>query len=83
MVGVFVAKTQGRRARRGHRRRRRAASSARRRSRRRWPSNFAAAALDGIKVPADDLMSDIHASPEYRANLVAVMAKRAVAQANG
>ena len=30
-----------------------------------------------------NLMSDIHASPEYRANLVVVMAKRAVAQANG
>jgi len=45
--------------------------------------NFAAAALDGIKVPADNLMGDIHASPEYRANLIAVMAKRAVAQANG
>jgi aerobic carbon-monoxide dehydrogenase medium subunit len=45
--------------------------------------NFAAAALEGIKVPADNLMGDIHASPEYRANLIAVMAKRAVAQANG
>jgi carbon-monoxide dehydrogenase medium subunit len=45
--------------------------------------NFDTSALDGIKVPADNLMSDIHASAEYRANLIVVMAKRAVAQANG
>lgn len=44
--------------------------------------NFSAAALDGVKVPAKNLMSDLHASAEYRANLVAVMAKRAVAAAN-
>ncbi len=40
-------------------------------------------ALDGISIPSDGLMGDIHASPEYRANLIAVMAKRAVAQAAG
>ncbi|MDW6020338.1 xanthine dehydrogenase family protein subunit M [Mesorhizobium sp. BAC0120] len=45
--------------------------------------NFDPSALDGIKVPSDGLMGDIHASPEYRANLISVMAKRAVAQANG
>jgi carbon-monoxide dehydrogenase medium subunit len=44
---------------------------------------FEPAALDGVKVSAKNLMGDIHASPEYRANLVVVMAKRAVAQANG
>jgi len=43
---------------------------------------FDASALDGIKLPADNMMSDIHASAEYRANLVVVMAKRAVAAAN-
>ena len=43
---------------------------------------FDAAALDGVKVPAKDLMSDIHASADYRAHLVMVMAKRAVAAAN-
>jgi len=43
---------------------------------------FEAAALDGIKVPAGALMTDIHASADYRANLIAVMAKRAVAAAN-
>jgi carbon-monoxide dehydrogenase medium subunit len=41
-------------------------------------SNFSAGALDGITVPADDLNSDIHASAEYRAHLIGVMAKRAV-----
>lgn len=43
---------------------------------------FEASALDGVKVPSKNLMSDIHASAEYRANLVAVMAKRAVATAS-
>ncbi|WP_315920023.1 xanthine dehydrogenase family protein subunit M [Mesorhizobium sp. SP-1A] len=45
-------------------------------------SGFSAAALDGVTVPAGDLMSDIHASAEYRAHLVVVMAKRAVAAAS-
>jgi aerobic carbon-monoxide dehydrogenase medium subunit len=44
---------------------------------------FDASALDSVKVSAKNLMGDIHASPEYRANLIVVMAKRAVAQANG
>ena len=44
---------------------------------------FDASALDGLKVASDGLMGDIHASPEYRANLIVVMAKRAVAAANG
>jgi len=39
---------------------------------------FGPDALVGIRVPADALNSDLHASAEYRANLVAVMAKRAV-----
>ncbi len=43
---------------------------------------FEASALEGVKVPAGSLMSDLHAGSDYRANLVAVMAKRAVAQAN-
>jgi carbon-monoxide dehydrogenase medium subunit len=44
---------------------------------------FDASALEGVSVPSANLMSDIHASADYRANLVAVMAKRAVARANG
>ena len=44
-------------------------------------SDFSAAALDGLTISADDLNSDLHASPEYRAHLVIVMARRAVAAA--
>jgi len=42
--------------------------------------NFAASALDGLMIDAGDLNSDIHASAEYRAHLVTVFAKRAVAE---
>ncbi len=44
---------------------------------------FAPEAVEGIKVSQDGLNADIHASAEYRAHLVTVMAKRAVAAANG
>jgi carbon-monoxide dehydrogenase medium subunit len=40
--------------------------------------NFTPDAIANIAVAADDLNSDIHASAEYRAHLVTVMAKRAV-----
>jgi carbon-monoxide dehydrogenase medium subunit len=40
--------------------------------------NFSADALKGLKVDAGGMMSDIHGSAEYRANLVAVMARRAM-----
>ena len=40
--------------------------------------DFRADALNGVSVPADGLNADIHASAEYRAHLVRVMAKRAV-----
>ena len=43
--------------------------------------NWSADAVAGIKQKADGLNSDIHASSEYRAHLVTVMAKRAVAAA--
>ena len=42
---------------------------------------FDASALAGIAVSPDGLNSDIHASAEYRAHCVVVMAKRAVAAA--
>ena len=44
-------------------------------------AKFSADAIAGITTPAADLNSDIHASAEYRAHLVGVMAKRAVAKA--
>ncbi|MGD8810628.1 MAG: FAD binding domain-containing protein, partial [Gammaproteobacteria bacterium] len=46
-------------------------------------SNFTPDAVADIAVPQDDLNSDIHASAEYRAHLITVMAKRAVAAAAG
>ncbi len=44
--------------------------------------NFSADALNGISVDAGNLNNDIHASAEYRAHLVGVMAKRAVQTAS-
>lgn len=40
---------------------------------------LAPASLDGITIPPDDLQSDSEASAEFRAHLVGVMARRAVA----
>jgi carbon-monoxide dehydrogenase medium subunit len=44
-------------------------------------ADFSPAALDAVAVSEDGLLSDIHGSAAYRANLVRVMAKRAVAAA--
>lgn len=44
-------------------------------------ANWSPEAIAGITTPADDLNSDIHASAPYRAHLIGVMAKRAVAGA--
>lgn len=43
--------------------------------------DFSPAALEGKSVPESAMMSDMHANAGYRANLVIVMAKRAVAAA--
>jgi len=44
--------------------------------------DFSADSLDGCDVDEGDMLSDIHGSAAYRANLVKVMAKRAVAAAD-
>lgn len=42
-------------------------------------ANWSAEAVDGVDVSPDGLMSDIHGDAAYRANLIKVMTKRAVA----
>ncbi|WP_028028575.1 FAD binding domain-containing protein [Gemmobacter nectariphilus] len=44
-------------------------------------ANFAPSALDGLTVEADGMIGDLHGTPEYRAHLVKVITKRAVAAA--
>lgn len=41
--------------------------------------DFSAKAIEGIKLAADDMIADIHAPAAYRAQLVSVLARRAVA----
>ena len=45
--------------------------------------SFKAAALEGVKLDSSNFNNDIHADREYRANLVRVMAKRALAKLAG
>lgn len=45
--------------------------------------SFTPEAAASVKIDAGDLASDIHASAAYRANLIGVMAQRAVAKALG
>jgi aerobic carbon-monoxide dehydrogenase medium subunit len=44
-------------------------------------ANWSAGALDSVKISADGLLSDIQGSSAYRANLIKVMAQRAVVAA--
>jgi carbon-monoxide dehydrogenase medium subunit len=44
--------------------------------------NFTPEAVAGVKIPAEGLNSDIHADAAYRAHLIGVMTKRAVAAAH-
>jgi len=81
LVGVFVAKTaQGVRV---------AVTGASNEGVHRWTAaeealsaNFAASALEGLTVSADNMISDLHGSAEYRAHLVKVMTGRAVTAAS-
>ncbi len=43
--------------------------------------NFAADAIAAIKLPQDGMMTDIHAGGAYRAHLIGVLARRAIAKA--
>lgn len=56
----------------------------------RWPeaeaalkARFAPKSLDGLKHKAEGINGDMHADPDYRAHLIGVMAKEAVARATG
>jgi carbon-monoxide dehydrogenase medium subunit len=44
-------------------------------------ANWSASALDSVTISAEGLMTDIHGSSIYRANLIKVMAQRAVTEA--
>jgi carbon-monoxide dehydrogenase medium subunit len=41
-------------------------------------ANWAASAIDSVSISASNLLADIHGTAEYRANLIKVMAQRAV-----
>jgi len=78
LVGVFVAKTANGVCV--------AATGASEEGVHHWPAaekalnaNFSASALDDLSVSPDGMISDLHGTAEYRANLVKVLAKRAVA----
>ncbi|MBK9245364.1 MAG: xanthine dehydrogenase family protein subunit M [Burkholderiales bacterium] len=79
IVGVFVAKTAGgvRVAVTG------AAPCAFRVKalEQRLDAKFARESCDGVKIPPDGLNSDLHGSSEYRAHLIGVLTRRAVAAA--
>jgi aerobic carbon-monoxide dehydrogenase medium subunit len=44
-------------------------------------ANWSPGALDGVRIAADGLLTDIQGSSAYRANLIKVMAQRAVEHA--
>jgi len=81
LTGVFVAKTEAGDVRV-------AATGASQNGAMRVPAieaalkaNWSPSALDSVKISADGLLADIHGSSTYRANLIKVMAQRAVTAA--
>jgi carbon-monoxide dehydrogenase medium subunit len=44
-------------------------------------ANWSPAAIDAVTVSADGMMADLHGTADYRANLIKVMAQRAVTDA--
>ena len=44
--------------------------------------NFSEAAINDLSIDSESMISDIHASKEYRAHLVKVMTKRAITSAS-
>ncbi len=44
-------------------------------------TNWSAGAVDGVSVSSDGLMSDLYGAADYRANLIKVMAKKAIMSA--
>ncbi|WP_323783360.1 xanthine dehydrogenase family protein subunit M [Thalassovita sp.] len=44
-------------------------------------ANFSPEAVDGLSVPQDGLIGDLHGTPAYRASLIKTLTKRAVAAA--
>jgi len=44
-------------------------------------ANWSSGALDNVRISADGLLTDIHGSSSYRANMIKVMAQRAVTAA--
>ena len=44
---------------------------------------FSAAALEGLEAAAEGMIGDLHGSPEYRAHLIGVLTRRAVAACGG
>jgi aerobic carbon-monoxide dehydrogenase medium subunit len=81
LTGVFVAKTKAGDVRA-------AATGASQNGVMRLPAveaalraNWSLATLDGVAIPSSGLINDIHGSSDYRANLIKVMAQRAVTAA--
>ena len=46
-------------------------------------ASFTVTSIEGLSVAKDNLMTDMHAAADYRAHLVGVLARRAVAKAAG